>query len=124
MSLQDKYQAVLDLGLEYNVKDGYVNEDGSVLKIGGTAEYQYQKDRMWDKIKEIGGEVPIDLIADIKVENTELYGTYTVVSGDTLGKISKMFYGKSNQYMAIAKASNISNPDRISVGQHLNIPFV
>ncbi|MFK7900164.1 MAG: LysM peptidoglycan-binding domain-containing protein [Cyclobacteriaceae bacterium] len=124
MSLQDKYQGVLDLGLEYNVKDGYVNEENGVLKFGGTAEYQYQKDKMWDKIKEIGGEVPTDVEADIKVENTEFYGTYTVVSGDTLGKISKQFYGKSSQYMAIAKASNISNPDRISIGQHLNIPFI
>ncbi|MGH3863494.1 LysM peptidoglycan-binding domain-containing protein [Actinokineospora sp.] len=48
--------------------------------------------------------------------------TYTVVSGDTLSAISKRFYGDANQYMKIAQASGIANPDLIHPGQVLTIP--
>lgn len=48
--------------------------------------------------------------------------TYTVVSGDSLSAISKRFYGDANQYMRIAKANDIANPDRIFPGQLLTIP--
>ena len=48
--------------------------------------------------------------------------TYTVVSGDTLWAISERFYGDGNQYMRIAQASGISNPDLIYPGQVLTIP--
>ena len=89
MNLQDKYREVLDLGLAFEVKDGYVEEAEGKLRIGGTTQTQYQKDQMWDKIKEIGGETPLDLEADINVEITDFYHKHTVESGDTLGKIAK-----------------------------------
>jgi nucleoid-associated protein YgaU len=49
---------------------------------------------------------------------------YTVVSGDTLSKISKQYYGDANQYMKIFDANKpmLSNPDRIYPGQKLRIP--
>jgi len=125
MSLQNKYQPVLDLGLKLGVKDGYVNEEGGKLKIGAVAKTQMEKDLLWDKIKEAGGENPQDLEADIKVENTEYYGVYTVQSGDTLGKISRNFLGKAGRYMDIfnMNTDQLSNPDLIKVGQELKIPF-
>ena len=50
--------------------------------------------------------------------------TYTVVSGDTLSKISKQFYNDANQWQRIFDANRdiLSNPDRILPGQHLRIP--
>lgn len=50
--------------------------------------------------------------------------TYTVVSGDTLSKISKQFYNDANQWQRIFDANRdiLSNPDRIFPGQHLRIP--
>jgi nucleoid-associated protein YgaU len=48
--------------------------------------------------------------------------TYTVVGGDTLSAIAKRFYGDANQYMKIAQASGIANPDLIHPGQVLTIP--
>lgn len=50
--------------------------------------------------------------------------TYTVVSGDTLSRISKQFYNDANQWQRIFDANRdiLSNPDRISPGQHLRIP--
>jgi uncharacterized protein YidB (DUF937 family) len=50
--------------------------------------------------------------------------TYTVVSGDTLSKIAKHYYGDANDWPKIfdANRDKLSNPDRINVGQVLRIP--
>jgi nucleoid-associated protein YgaU len=50
--------------------------------------------------------------------------TYTVASGDTLSKIAKHFYNDGNQWPRIFDANRdiLSNPDRITPGQHLRIP--
>ena len=50
--------------------------------------------------------------------------TYTVKSGDTLGKIAKEFYGDAMKYKAIYEANTdtLKSPDAIRVGQVLNIP--
>ena len=125
MSLKAKYQPVLDLGQQFGVKDGYVEEREGKLRIGGVAHTQYQKDLMWDKIKEIGGESPIDLMADIKVETTEYYHKHTVGKGDTLGKISQKYYGKAGAYMKIFNANTniLKDPNMIYPDQELVIPF-
>ena len=49
---------------------------------------------------------------------------YTVVSGDTLSKISKQYYGDANKYMKIFEANKpmLTSPDRIYPGQKLRIP--
>lgn len=125
MSLQAKYQPVLDLGQQFGVKDGYVEEREGKLRIGGTAHTQFEKDQMWDKIKEIGGDSPIDLMADIKVETTEYYHKHTVAKGDTLGKIAKTYYGKAGAYMKIFNANTniLKDPNVIFPDQELVIPF-
>jgi nucleoid-associated protein YgaU len=49
---------------------------------------------------------------------------YTVVSGDTLSKISKAQYGDANKYMKIYEANTpmLKHPDKIYPGQVLRIP--
>ena len=49
---------------------------------------------------------------------------YVVVSGDTLSKISKEFYGSPNKYQQIFEANKpmLSHPDKIYPGQVLRIP--
>ena len=49
---------------------------------------------------------------------------YTVVSGDSLSKIAKHFYGNANAYMGIFEANKpmLSHPDKIYPGQMLRIP--
>ena len=49
---------------------------------------------------------------------------YTVVSGDTLSKISKQYYGDPNQYNRIFEANKpmLAHPDKIYPGQKLRIP--
>ena len=49
---------------------------------------------------------------------------HEVVSGDTLWKIAKKFYGDGSLYMDIFKANQdvLTDPDKIQVGQKLRIP--
>jgi nucleoid-associated protein YgaU len=49
---------------------------------------------------------------------------YSVVSGDTLSKIAKQFYGNANDYMRIFEANKpmLTHPDKIYPGQNLRIP--
>ena len=52
------------------------------------------------------------------------FKTYTVKSGDTLGKISKEMYGKASLYNKIFKANTpmLKDADHIYPGQVLKIP--
>jgi nucleoid-associated protein YgaU len=124
MSLKAKYEKVLDLGTEFGVKDGYVEEEPGRLRIGGMAETQYEKDKMWDEIKKAGGENPTDIEADIKVANTAYYHKHTVKSGESLSLIAKHYYRDPMKYKQIFEANTdqLKNPDLIHPGQELVIP--
>ena len=124
MTMKAKYQDVLDLGQKLNIKDGDVREESGVLKVWGTAATQYEKDLLWDKIKEAGGENPSDIMADIKVADTSVYARHTVKSGETLGKIAKQYYGNPAKYKEIFAANSdiLKNPDLIYPDQELIIP--
>lgn len=47
---------------------------------------------------------------------------YTVKSGDTLYAIAERYYGNGSQYIRIAAANHLSNPNLIHPGQRLVIP--
>ena len=119
-----KYQEVLDLGQQLNIQDGDVSEENGTLKIKGTAKTQYEKNQLWDKIKEIGGESPADIEADIKVADTSVYHRHVVKSGESLSKIAKHYYGDPMKYKAIFEANTtiLKNPDIIHPDQELVIP--
>ena len=122
-----KYGPVLDVCNRFNMKDAEIaeREDG-YLKVYGIVHTQFEKNCIWDKIKEVGGQSPSDIKADIRVEQTDYFHMHEVVSGDTLGKISKDYLGEAGKYMEIFNANRdqLSNPDLIQVGQKLKIPFV
>ncbi|TAI48304.1 LysM peptidoglycan-binding domain-containing protein [Flagellimonas allohymeniacidonis] len=126
MSAKAKYQAVLDLGQELNIKDGDVSEDGGVLKIKGVAATPYEKNIMWDKIKEIGGQSPSDIKANISVEDDSVYHRHTVKSGESLSLIAKHYYGDAMKYNKIFEANTdqLKNPDLIHPDQVLVIPNI
>ncbi|MFN0175953.1 MAG: LysM peptidoglycan-binding domain-containing protein [Saprospiraceae bacterium] len=127
MAAKDKYSSVLALGEKLGIRDGKleVGADG-VLRMWGTAEDTYQKDQIWDAIKAIGGASPTDLVADIKVANTNYYTKHTVAKGDSLSKIAKHYFDDMMKYKAIfdANRDQLSDPDEIEVGQVLVIPNI
>ena len=125
MTLQNKYRSVLNLGEQFNARDGYVEEADGKLRIGGTVETLYQKDQMWDEIKRVGGENPYDIEADIKVSNTAYYTKHTVGKGESLSKIAGTYYDDVMEYKRIfaANSDTLDDPNKIYPGQELVIPF-
>lgn len=124
MSVKAKYQGVLTLGEQLGIKDGKVTEEGGLLKIKGQAATPYEKDLLWDKIKEIGGEQPSDIKANITVADDSVYHRHTVASGESLSLIAKKYYGNAMEYKKIFAANTniLSNPDVIHPDQVLIIP--
>ena len=119
-----KYQGVLDLGEKLAIENGDVKEENGILHVSGTAKNQYEKNLLWDKIKEIGGDNPTDIMANIEVADTSIFAKHTVTSGETLGKIAKQYYGNPMKYTSIFDANTniLKNPDVIQIGQELVIP--
>ncbi|NWF49971.1 MAG: LysM peptidoglycan-binding domain-containing protein [Ignavibacteriaceae bacterium] len=124
MSLQVKYSPVLALLKELGMKDVQIKEDGGVLNLMGTVNTQFEKNQIWDKIKDVAGESHPDIKADIKVLVSDYYHVHKVAAGENLSKISKLYYKDPNRYMDIFNANKdkLSNPDLIKPGQELKIP--
>jgi nucleoid-associated protein YgaU len=123
MSLKDKYAAALKLGEELKVKSGDIREEGGKLIIKGLAEYGIDRDHIWDVIKKQAGWEN-EIVADIKVEKTDVYGYWLVKSGDSLSKIAKDVYDDGGKYMAIFNANKdqLKDPNMIKPGQKLVLP--
>jgi len=124
MSVKAKYQAVLNLGEELKIKDRAITEEAGILKIKGQAATQYEKNLLWDKIKELGGENPSDIKANISVADESVYHRHTVKGGESLSKIAKKYYGDPMKYKKIFEANTniLKNPDVIHPDQVLVIP--
>ncbi|QWX84704.1 LysM peptidoglycan-binding domain-containing protein [Cellulophaga sp. HaHaR_3_176] len=124
MSVKAKYQGVLNLGEELGIKNGDVSEEGGVLNIKGEANTPYEKNLIWDKIKELGGENASDVKANISVTDESVYHRHTVKSGESLSKIAKQYYGDAMKYTKIFEANTniLKNPDVIQPDQELVIP--
>ena len=118
-TLKQKYQPVLDVLARENATIDALDLQGNQLHIKATCISEASKNRVWDAIKSVD-----PTFADLKQEILVAQGeqTYTVKPGDSLSKISKIYYGDANQYLKIAQANNIPDPDKIKVGQQLRIP--
>jgi nucleoid-associated protein YgaU len=123
MTLMDKYSDLFKLANQIGLKNPDVKEEGGKLKISGQTEYQLDANRLWDNIKTHQGWEN-DLLVNIQAQRSDAFGVHTVVAGDTLSKIAKQYLGDANRYMEIFKANSttLTDPDKIKVGQKLNIP--
>jgi len=123
MSLMQKYKKTLELAGELIGEDLSVTEEGGKLHIKGTAAHPMQKNLLWDSIKGHDGWEG-EVGANIKVADDSVYGRYTVVKGDTLGKIAERLLGKASRYPEIFEANRdtLDDPNKIRPGQDLVIP--
>ena len=123
MALQNDYKDVLDVAKNVGLKVESREENGKLI-IQGTADYAWDRDRMWDQIKAKHPNWQNEVMVMITVTNTEPYGHYTVKSGDTLGKIAKDIYGEAKLYPKIfdINKDQLKNPVQIKVGQVLKLP--
>ena len=124
MSLQEKYQSLLELansnGTTYELSEG----DG-VLHINGTAPSDEAKQQLWAEYERIDPNFQSsDLVLNISTGAGAAGGganTYTVVAGDSLSKIASKY---GIQWKAIYDANRdiLNDPDKIYPGQELKIP--
>jgi nucleoid-associated protein YgaU len=121
--LKQKYEPVITTiqGFsEYGATLDAVDLSGDKLHLKGTVPSKVVANRVWDVIKQVDPGY-----GDLAHEITTTGGDqqpYTIKSGDSLSKVSKLFYGTPNKYTQIAEANGISNPDKIQAGQQINVP--
>jgi nucleoid-associated protein YgaU len=121
--LSEKYSGVLDLAKKMGFSNVDVKEDGGKLRIKGAAPYQLDKDMFWDKLKAVPNWQS-EVEADISVQKSDVYGYYTVQSGDSLSKIAKAHLGDAKRYMEIFNLNKnvLKDPDKIQTGQKIQLP--
>ena len=118
--LTQKYQPVLTAIENVGGRLDGIDLQGEQLHLKAAVPSEASKNRIWDAIKAVDATFA-DLKHEITVDST-LTQLYIVQAGDNLSKISKHFYGDANKYMSIAKANGLDDPDKIKVGQELQIP--
>ena len=95
----------------------------STVSVFGVAPDQATKEKIALCCGNVSGVAAVNNM--MSVDQSEPEGTYyTVVSGDTLSKISKNAYGDPNKYQKIFEANTpmLKHPDKIYPGQVLRIP--
>ena len=122
-----------DLGID-NLK---VEVDGDKVNISGSAPSQAVKEKAILTVGNIHGVASVedDIRVSFMARTAEAQQNaqapvlkeavfYTVVKGDTLGKIAKAHYGNAMKYPVIFEANKpmLSHPDKIYPGQTLRIP--
>ena len=106
--LKAKYQPVIDVAKQNNIRLDHVHQDGQTgkLVLGGGAPSERMVNRVWNKIKEIDSAYS-DLSCQLTLDSTlsEPVRTHTVASGDSLWKIAKVHLGDGNRYPEIIAAN-------------------
>jgi nucleoid-associated protein YgaU len=100
-----------------------VTFDGSTASVFGVAPDQATKEKIALCCGNVAGVASVNNMMSVDQSAPEAT-YYTVVSGDTLSKISKANYGDANKYSVIFEANRpmLSDPNRIYPGQVLRIP--
>jgi len=113
--------AVETLGFEVANLDITVEDD--VATVWGEADSQATREKVVLVIGNTEGIASVDDRMTVVVEEP-VAQFHTVVSGDTLGKIAKTYYGNAMKYPVIFEANKpmLTHPDKIYVGQVLRIP--
>lgn len=114
-------ETINDLGLEVENLNIHISDDQAT--ISGAAYNQATKEKVVLVVGNSNGIATVD--DQMTVENPEPEAQFhTVISGDTLGKIAKNYYGNAMKYPVIFEANKpmLKNPDLIYPGQVLRIP--
>ena len=121
MSVQEKYQSLIDLANQSGISGLNISEGEGFLRIEGAAPSAEVKQQLWDEYGRLdpdyrSGDLVLDITAPEAAANT-----YTVQSGDNLSKIGHK-YGVTWQAIFEANKDKVSDPDKIFPGQELVIP--
>ena len=112
---------VADLAIE-------VSEDA--VKLWGEATDLATKEKVVLVAGNTNGVASVEDNMSVKelevIAEEEMAAFHTVVSGDTLGKIAKQYYGNAMKYPVIFEANKpmLTDPNKIYPGQVLRIPHM
>jgi nucleoid-associated protein YgaU len=113
--------AVEKLGFE--VRDMNVEVEGDTAIVWGEADSQETREKVVLVLGNTEGIANVDDRMTVAIEEPQAQ-FHTVVSGDSLSKIAKHYYGDAMKYPVIFEANKpmLKSPDLIYPGQVLRIP--
>ncbi|MCP4121223.1 MAG: peptidoglycan-binding protein LysM [Bacteroidetes bacterium] len=110
-------------GLGLEIENLEIQVNGDKVIVGGVTPDMATREKVILAVGNVEGVAEVEDKILIKPAEVEAK-FHTVVSGDTLGKIAKEFYGDAMKYPVIFEANKpmLSHPDKIYSGQVLRIP--
>ncbi|WP_299709841.1 peptidoglycan-binding protein LysM [uncultured Tenacibaculum sp.] len=126
----DKANRLIDAvnALELSVADLAISVEDDKATVTGEAVDLATKEKVVLVVGNTEGIATVEdnmTVAEVEeIAEEEMAQFHTVVSGDTLGKIAKTFYGDAMKYPVIFEANTpmLKHPDKIYPGQVLRIP--
>jgi nucleoid-associated protein YgaU len=110
-------------GLKVDGLDVAFDAPSGTVTVAGTVTDQATKEKVLLCCGNVAGVGAVNDMITVSTPEPESKW-HTVVSGDTLSKIAKSFYGDANKYPVIFEANKpmLRHPDKIYPGQLLRIP--
>jgi nucleoid-associated protein YgaU len=123
---QEKISDLITTELGDKVNDLKVEYDDGLVTLSGSCDTQETKEKavlLAGNLKGVEKVNDENLTAPPAVQPFDFY---TIVSGDSLSKIAKRFYGDAMKYPVLFEANReiIKNPDLIYPGQVLRVPKI
>ncbi|WP_298341100.1 peptidoglycan-binding protein LysM [uncultured Algibacter sp.] len=114
-------ETITDLQLQVEGLNVFIDNDAAT--VSGMAYNQTTREKVVLVIGNSNGIATVDDQMTVEHEAPAAQ-FHTVVSGDTLGKIAKAYYGNAMKYPVIFEANKpmLTDPDKIYPGQVLRIP--
>jgi len=111
--------------LDLNVENLEINVEGDLATVYGEAENQATREKVVLVVGNTAGIASVDDQMTTAIQEPEAQ-FHTVVSGDSLSKIAKVYYGNAMKYPEIFEANKpmLTHPDKIYPGQVLRIPVL
>jgi LysM repeat protein len=94
-----------------------VERSGGTLKASGKIPNLYVRYLVEKALWEIPG------ITDLDMRGLVIDRTYRVNRGDSLWIISRRIYGQGSSWTLLAKANDLSDPNKLRIGQELVLPL-
>jgi nucleoid-associated protein YgaU len=119
----ESYGDLYQVARRLKIDDFEISTAGDRIAISGSAQYQLQKDLLWQAIKQHEGWER-DVVVEVSVERDDIRGIHTVAAGETLASIARTYLGRSSREIDIFEANRdrLNDIDQIFPGQQLVIP--
>ncbi len=110
-------------GLGLEVEGLEVQVDGERVIVSGKTPDQATREKVILAVGNVEGVAEVEDNLEVEAPEPEAQ-FHTVVSGDSLSKIAKVYYGNAMKYPVIFEANKpmLTDPNKIYPGQVLRIP--